>query len=209
MRWLAGDPIAWRIRVRITPGDSVGDLAMVFPMTVVHDEPDELAVFRGPGAVGKRRNTEKGGPHGRVVLAVRDGFEDYPWHTWRVLILRQPAAKHSVSLFWNDVTNELHFWYIDLVSPLRRTRSGFEFVEHGIDVVVDPDMTSWHWKDTDELEWYVEHGRYTADEADAIRAEAERAVARLAHEREQYEPWVAWRPNPAWQAPALPTGWDA
>ena len=208
MPWSAGDPIAWRVRVRIAPGDDVGELAMVFPMTVVRDEPEELVVLRRPGVIGKRRNAEKGGPNDRVLLRVRDGFEDYPWHTWRVLVLREPAARHSLSLFWNDATNELRFWYFDLVTPLRRTPSGFEFIDHGVDAVVDRDMSSWHWKDEDELEWYVEHGRYTPNEADEIRAEAERAVARLVRERDRYEQWLTWRPNPAWPRAVLPGGWD-
>jgi hypothetical protein len=194
--------------VRIAPGDDVGELAMVFPMTVVRDDPDEVVVMRRPGAVGRQRNAQKGGPNDRVVLAVRDGFTDYLWRRWRVLVVRQPSALHSVSLFWDDATDELHSWYFDLVTPLRRTRAGFEFIDHGIDVVVDPDMSSWRWKDADELEWYVDHGRYTPEEADAIRAEAEHAVGRLRRERARYERWVSWRPDPMWPSPKLLVGWD-
>ena len=181
---------------------------MVFPMTVVRDEPDELIVFRSPGAVGKRRRVDKGGPNDRVILAANEGFDDSSWYKWRVLVIRRPLGAHSVSVFWDDGKNELGFWYIDLVSPVRRTRSGFEFIEHGIDVVIEPDMASWRWKDADELEWYVEHGRYTRAEADAIRAEAESAVAALCGERTRYERWLSWRPNPAWSPARLPVGWD-
>lgn len=73
---------------------------------------------------------------------------------------------------------------------------------------MDPDLSSWRWKDADELDWYREHGRYTRAEADLIRGEGERAVTRLRVERERYEPWIAWRPDPAWPPASLPPGWD-
>lgn len=202
--------MAWRVRVRIAPSRSEGELAIVFPAAVVYDDTEKVAVYYGPGTIAKQRKAERGGPRSRVVLGVRDGFVDYGWHRYRRLTLRRTEDAHSVSLFWEDATDELCFWYIDLVGPLRRVRGGFEFVDHGIDVVVEPDLSAWEWKDAEELDWYVEHGRYTRAEADQIRAEAERAVAGLRRERERYERWLSWRPDPAWMLPAmLPTGWDA
>jgi hypothetical protein len=209
MRWSPGEAIAWRVRVRIAPSDLNGELAIVFPAAVVHDEAKEVAVYYGPGSIAKQRSTEKGGPRNRVILGVGNGFSDYPWYTYRRLTLRRPEDAHSVSMFWDDATDELRFWYIDLVGPLRRVSSGFEFVDHGIDVVVEPDLSAWKWKDAEELEWYVEHGRYARAEADQIRAEGERAVARLSRDRERYERWRSWRPDPAWVTPpTLPAGWD-
>jgi len=204
-----GDTVAWRVRVRIEPERPEGEAGIVFPAIVVRDTTDEVVVYTAPGSIAKRRNHEGGGPRGRVVLGVRDGYEEVVWHRWRRLLLRDPAEEHAISLFWDSETEALRFWYIDLVTPLRRTAVGFEFVDHGIDVVVEPDMSSWEWKDADELEWYVEHGRYTRAEADHIRAEGERAVARLRRERERYEQWLSWRPDPSWGVPTLPKGWDA
>jgi predicted RNA-binding protein associated with RNAse of E/G family len=113
-----------------------------------------------------------------------------------------------ISLFWDSETDALRFWYIDLVTPLRRTAVGFEWVDHGVDVVVEPDMRSWSWKDADELDWYVEHGRYSRAEADHIRSEAEAAVARLRRDQGRFKRWLEWRPDPSWQVPTLPDGWD-
>ena len=78
-----------------------------------------------------------------------------------------------------------------------------------LDVLVEPDLLSWQWKVAEELDWYVEHGRYTRAEADRIRAEAEGAVARLRRERDRFDRWREWRPDPTWVTPTLPTGWDA
>lgn len=203
----AGDPVAWRVRVRITPDRLDGELGSIWPVTVVRDEPDEVALYLAPGSVSKVRRARHGGPHGRVILEMLDEYSDNVWLGHR-LLLRRPSEAHSVSLFWHEPTHAFRHWYVDLVSPLRRTRSGFDSVDHGIDIIVEPDMSAWRWKDAEELDWYVEHGRYTVAEAQAIRAEGERAVANLQSQRERFERWVSWRPDPRWPVPVLPSGWD-
>jgi hypothetical protein len=181
-------------------------------MTVVHDTSDELAVFRGPGYQIRRRNAEYDGPehfrHRRVARWL-DGWREGTWDRWRVLILKQPQGQHAISLFWSDETNELEFFYIDLTSPLRRTAAGFDVVENGLDVVVKPDVSEWHWKDEDELEWAVENGIFTRAEATELYAEGERAVERLRSERERFDRWREWRPDPSWPIAALPQGWGS
>lgn len=208
MHWRAGDTVAWRVRVRIDPAHPDGELGAIFPVTIVRDTAEEVVAYQAPGSIGKRRNHDGGGPRGRVVLGVRDGYEDVVWHRWRRLFLRGPADGHMISLFWDSDTDALRFWYIDLVTPLRRIAAGFEAVDHGIDVIVEPDMSSWSWKDAEELDWYVEHGRYSASEAARIRAEAAAAVARLRNERDRFETWREWRPDPSWPIPSLPDAWD-
>ena len=208
MQWRPGDVVAYRVRVRIDPARPDGEIGAVFPLRIIRDAPDEVVAYQAPGSIGKHRHHEGGGPRGRVILAMREGYEDVTWRRWRRLFIRRPSEAHMVSLFWDSETDALHFWYIDLVSPLRRTAIGLEAVDHGIDVIVEPDMSAWSWKDAEELEWYVEHGRYSSAEADGIRAEGLRAVERLRAEREGYERWIAWRPDPSWSIPTLPSGWD-
>ena len=208
LRWSRGDPIAWRTRVRTAADRPLGDLGVVFPARVVSDEADEVVIYIAPGSVGQIRAAEHGGPRDRVVLAIGDGFSEVLWKAHR-LILRRPADEHAVSLFWDGVTWTFKFWYIDLQSRLQRTPSGFEVVDHGIDMVIEPDLSSWRWKDADELEWFVAHDRYTAAEAERIRAEGERAVANLQSHPERYLQWISWRPDPAWRPSPLPKGWDA
>jgi hypothetical protein len=67
------------------------------------------------------------------VIAWREGWTEETWSRWRVLVLKEPRAEHAVSLFWDDATNALDFWYIDLIGPLSRTRSGFDSPENGLD----------------------------------------------------------------------------
>jgi hypothetical protein len=75
-----------------------------------------------------------------------------------------------------------------------------------LDVTVELDGT-WAWKDEDDFAEAIALGVLSADEAAAVRAEGERVVA--------VPPallptgWEDWRPDPAWQLPELPTGWDS
>lgn len=177
------------------------------PVTVVHDRPDEVALYLAPGASGRLRHVRKTGPNDRVISAVLDGYDEHVWRARR-LVLRPVVDAHMVSLFWRGDTYRFMFWYVDFVSPLRRTEAGYDAVDHGIDIVVEPDMSAWRWKDAEELDWYVEHGRYTVDEAREIRAEGERVVRRLRRDREQLQRWIGWRPDPRWSLPVLGPGWD-
>lgn len=73
---------------------------------------------------------------------------------------------------------------------------------------MQPDFSSWRWKDEDELEWNVGAGRYTRTEADRLYAEGNVAVEKLLRERARFEEWRSWRSDPAWTIAVLPDGWD-
>lgn len=206
-----GQPIGWRVLVR-REGRRDAEPIGVFAKTVVQDTPTEVAVFVRPGDPARVRNAELGGTaehtH-RPVLAWREGWAEKAWARWRLLTFKRPRDEHSISLAWHDDSGQFAHWYIDLTSPLKRRVFGFDLVENGLDVVVDPDMRSWEFKDEAELEWAVEHQTYTRAEADGLYAEARRAVERLLRERADFERWIDWRPNPAWPPATLPAGWDA
>lgn len=183
-------------------------------MTVIHDRPDELALLRQPGYPMKRRNAEiAAGParfrHPGVSRWLTGWSDDPPWQRGRVVVLKQPGSGHAISLFWDDASGSFDFWYIDLIGPVRRRSFGFDFPDHGLDIVVEPDLSRWRWKDDDELEWSVDRGLYTRTEANALYAEGRRAVEGLIADRPRYEHWIDWRPDPAWPVARLPDGWDA
>ena len=58
--------------------------------------------------------------------------------------------------------------------------------------------------DEDELEEGLETGVLTAEDAAAARADAERLVAEWPFPTG----WEDWRPDPGWEPPSLPAGWD-
>jgi hypothetical protein len=186
-----------------------GRVGYVRAMTVAADRDDLLALYLAPGYPGKRRIGIRGGPRGRVMLEDSGQHEDWVWRQNRVLILYRPGDAHEVQLFRRDSDGEILGWYVDLCAPLRRFSLGVDTRDHVLDVWLTPDRTSWFWKDEDEFAWRQEQGMLSRDDAAAIRAEGERAVARLVGDPSLYREWMDWRPDPSWSVPAIPVGWDA
>ncbi|HYZ78574.1 MAG TPA: hypothetical protein VE596_14500 [Gaiellaceae bacterium] len=60
------------------------------------------------------------------------------------------------------------------------------------------------WKDEAHLEQAVELGLLGEDDARLARAEAKRVLAEWPFPTG----WEDWRPEPGWELPELPAGWD-
>jgi predicted RNA-binding protein associated with RNAse of E/G family len=85
---------------------------------------------------------------------------------------------------------------------------GFDTRDHTLDLVVAADLGSRTRKDEDELAWAQEVGRYTPAEAQAIRADGERVLARVRHRAPPFcDGWEGWVPDPEWTVPELPAAW--
>jgi hypothetical protein len=92
-------------------------------------------------------------------------------------------------------------------SQLTRTRLGFDHGDHQLDIIVNPDR-SWRWKDEDELEFSVELGRMTREQADVVRAEAALAVEQIEQNGPPFsDGWEHWTPDPMWILPQLTPDW--
>jgi predicted RNA-binding protein associated with RNAse of E/G family len=99
-------------------------------------------------------------------------------------------------------------WYVNLEEPLRRTAQGFDYLDQFLDVIVKPDLSGWHWKDEDELEEAVSLGLVSKEKAAVMYIEGDRVVAWLQSGKSPFSGWEKWRPDPSWQVPVLPEGWD-
>jgi Protein of unknown function (DUF402) len=112
------------------------------------------------------------------------------------LRITRPGEAFSVFLFQ-------HGWYVNLEQPQRRTPLGFDYEDELLDIWVpfggEPELL-----DEDELEEAVRRGFFTAKRALEIRAKAER----LLEEPPFPTGWEDWQPEPGWQLPQLPPGWD-
>jgi predicted RNA-binding protein associated with RNAse of E/G family len=94
-------------------------------------------------------------------------------------------------------------WYVNIERPQRRTPLGFDYEDELLDVWIavgaKPELL-----DEDELEEAVRRGFVSGERAAEIRA-----IAAYVLER---RPWPTgledWRPDPGWQMPDLPPGWD-
>jgi Protein of unknown function (DUF402) len=198
-RWNPGDPVTVREVWQ-------GKIWTVRALALVRDEPDLVALYQPAGAPWKR-------PYGRAGSPLRLPFE--PW-TLRDDVLPQdalrlivPGEAHSVLLIWRPKWN-LVCWYINLEEPFRRTPVGFDYMDQTLDIVVEPDMSAWRWKDEEELEEAIAKGIYSREQARAIRAEGERALERLlAREPPFDERWEGWRPEPTWSRPQITRGWES
>ncbi len=88
-------------------------------------------------------------------------------------------------------------WYINLQGPIQRTNIGFDTMDNMLDVVIDPDMNEWNWKDVNEFTEATKVGFYSKEKASEIWQAGEKAVRLITSERRYfYEKWKAWQVNP-------------
>jgi hypothetical protein len=164
------------------------------PWVVVEDRPDRLVLWIPRGTPTK---IPPGSGIPRDEWDLRDGRFGHS-----ALRLTHPGAAHSILHFFAE-DGAFETWYVNLEDPLRRSALGFDYLDRELDVQVWPDG-SWEFLDEDEFAEAQRLGVLTSTEAGAVRAEAERVLAEWPFPTG----WEGWRPDPAWDVPALPDGWD-
>jgi Protein of unknown function (DUF402) len=187
--WRPGDEIVWREVWRGTPW-------LAHRVRVVQDTPELLAVHIPEGS---RFESPPG---------------SWPWddgHPWTLgtgrweghgpLILHRPGDAFTVWAMWHGPERTLAYWYVNFQEPPRRTEAGFDTYDQELDIVVSLDG-SWRLKDDELMDRWIERGRFTPAEVEAIRAEAAQVAAALDRgERWWDEAWADWEPDPAWRVP--------
>jgi uncharacterized protein len=198
-----------------TPGQSVlfrepwqGRTWRAFSVIVVQDNPEVTALYAPLGIHIKHHLMPDGTRvKPRQKLNLEWVLADLVTDKYTSLRLSIPGAAYSVLLFWG-LDGTLRLWYINLEDPLRRTRRGFEMNDNFLDVIVEPDLSGWHWKDEDEFAEAIELGIIGREKAESIRAEGEGAANWIQSGTSPFNGWEHWRPDPSWKAPVLPEGWD-
>ena len=110
---------------------------------------------------------------------------------------------------WSDAGDQrsLDHWYINLHTPLRRSRYGFDIEDLVLDVVVSPDRRSWSWKDEADFDVARANGTISREKAERIRATGTQVAAQALRGDEPFTAeWEHWRPSPEWRLPVLPSG---
>jgi uncharacterized protein len=194
--WSEGDTVVLRSVFR-------GHIRVAFPHRLVESTQERVVLYLAPGTRWKRF----AGPplHDVDDLESHDwSLRDATWERTRCLRTTQFGAAHSVDHYWDAATGEFLHWYVNLQEPLRPSPVGFDTRDQALDVIIQPNGT-WSWKDEDHLAAAVERGRFTAAEAAAVRAEANRVIEAWPFPTG----WENWRPDPEWKLPRLPPRWDA
>jgi hypothetical protein len=175
-------------------------------MIVVQDDEDQRILYTPNGI-----RLMLAGRAGKM-LRLPEGEWDLLERTWTkgpILSFSWASVGYAILLFFQPDWIPLS-WYVNIEAPLRPTELGFDTEERVLDVVVAPDLSTFQWKDEDELEEAVRRGLFSPGQAEEFHTEAERALQRLlGHEPPFDRDWTIWRPDPDWPIPVLPPGWDA
>jgi hypothetical protein len=178
------------------------------PMVLVQDTVEMLALYWVPGTLWKRCRNHQGGEVTAFDRKIQNWeLHDAIWEGEGTLRLSVPGAKYSVLIFRNT-DKTVSNWYINLEYPLTRTDRGFDYMDQILDIIVEPDLKTWYWKDEDEFQEAQELGLISPQEARALRAEGEKALKLLQSGKSIFNGWEHWKPDPSWKVPVLPDGWD-
>jgi hypothetical protein len=178
-----------------------------YPAIVVEDAASLVALYIPCGVNG--RNVDKKPTPQELLSPEKIRIVESRWHRTDVLMLIVPGDAFSTYVMWNSGTQVLDCWYINLQEPIRRTRIGFDTMDHMLDVVVSPDMSTWRWKDDDEFSEAERVGFYSPEKAREIWAEGERAVKLVTSQRRSfYEKWKTWQVQTGWALPQLSPLWE-
>ena len=182
-----------------------GRVWTAYPAVVAEDESAQQLLYIPAGADLKYAVDEFG--RELRIYADRWRLSDYR-ATRHFLSFCWPNRRHAVLAVW-DWEWSFGGWYVNIETPLGRTATTYDFVDHCLDVLIPPDRSTWTWKDEDELEEAVAKGIFSSQEAAEFRAEGERAVRRIVDGEPPFDrAWSGWRPDPAWPVPTLPPGWE-
>jgi hypothetical protein len=175
------------------------------PEIVIRDTPELLAFYMPPQTILKKTDAKGLGPTG----AARKGWglNDTEWHFGGKLRLSIPGHNYSVILLRN-LDGTPYEWYINLEKPLERTLLGFDYEDLILDISLSPDISDWRWKDEDELEEAVAAGLISKEQSTTLYTEGKSVAESLQSGKSIFNGWADWQPDPSWQVPVLPEGWD-
>jgi predicted RNA-binding protein associated with RNAse of E/G family len=200
--WARGTTIGWCYR---RPGWRPGEPETVHPMTVVRDDADGLAAWLAPGtpiwfpvrADGARLRND---PSTMFTAARVQGTG--LWHGHGILRVALTGRAWSVWYF-RGANGSFDCYYVNIEDPHVRDERCLYTSDHVLDVEVTAGGRHAR-KDEDELVEAVRQGRYSAEEADRIRAVADEVESVVERWRPPFsDGWETFVPDPAWPVPTL------
>ena len=182
---------------------------------VLRDDAELIVTATPAGSQKAQRVGRRSGPRNRC-LADADWDGDYlvdAWDGGGVVRMHRPGTRWSIWRFWEDgAWSDLR--YGNLESPWVRTPMGYDTQDWTLDVLAEgtPGTPDWtvSLKDEDELNWYVEHGERSAEEAAVIRAAGTAlSEAMLRGDGAADAEWAEWEMPADAGAVELDAGWQS
>ncbi|MER6505905.1 DUF402 domain-containing protein [Nonomuraea sp. NPDC001636] len=182
------------------------------PYRVLHDTEEFLVVAGWPGLRGLVSTTwinsfvNGGSLRERTIRELASGEWNLGWWAWQGTTVRSWYGIHSyftVRQYFDTDQNPLA-WYVDFDLPKRRTLMGIDTFDLLLDLVADPDLSQYRWKDEDEYQQGRRLG-LISDDTHRHVTEARSEVIGLIEDR--LGPFAHdWAPLQweAWQTPTLP-----
>lgn len=162
---------------------------------IVVDEPRLVALWIPAGSPAKVPIDEDG--RERRIPAEPWTLSDRP-ATRTALALIEPGRAWSLWHFWE--ADDFYSWYVNFERGSRRTPIGVDIADEKLDLVAFADGRL-VIKDQHELAEAAAQGL-----VDAQRVRA--ALRDVLADPPWPSGWEDWRPDPRWQIPDLPAGWD-
>ncbi len=201
---------------RFQPGRTVllrgiqqGRVRYAQPRIVIQDEPDMVVLYTRTGFWWKMPVALDGSRSGPATILTGNWvLKDNQWQNLNRLTMKNPLSSYSAEIFYNAADNSVRCWYINMEEPFQRTTLGFDCLDLMLDIVAAPDLSTWRWKDEDELEEAARFGVISSAKADELRHEGEKAIHWLQSGKSPFNEWIRWTPDPLCPIPVLPEGWD-
>ena len=104
-----------------------GKVKYTRPATVVHDRPDEVALYFAVGTP--------------MIYSdrTRECFDRIQTRRNHLMLLR-PGDWYGIWLMWWHETWEFWGWYVNLQLPFKRSSHGFDTADQSLDITVDPSL---------------------------------------------------------------------
>lgn len=204
---------------RFAPGATVvrrhvwnGKVWTAMPYRVIEDGDEYLVVASWPGLRGLVSTTWiatflGGNRHrDRTIRELASGSWELGWWAWRDTTVRSwyGLDAHFTVRQYFDADQRPLAWYVDFDLPKRRTRMGIDTFDLMLDLIAEPDLSSFRWKDEDEYQQGRRLGLIDDQVHRRVSAAREEVVALIESRRGPFT--HDWSPPPyeTWQVPVLP-----